>query len=145
MLSSIFSSYHAAESRTLSDIGIRPSAPAICGTRRSMCSITHSSFGQRTRQADLDEIEDWTDRAARRMYEGAGLRPEDVDIFNPHDGYAIMTQFFLEAFQWHRDKRGDAFSFYAGDTRVERDRTRCARATASWGTVVPVRPCAPTA
>jgi hypothetical protein len=25
-----------------------------------------------------------------------------------------MTQFFLEAFQWHGVKRGDAFAFYAG-------------------------------
>ena len=36
----------------------------------------------------MDEIEDWTDRFARRMYEGAGLGPKDVDIFNPYDGYA---------------------------------------------------------
>ena len=36
---------------------------------------------------------DWSDRAARRMYEGAGLGPEDVDIFNPYDGYAPMAQF----------------------------------------------------
>src|SRR5205807_5157512 len=62
---------------------------------------------------------DWTDRAARRMYEGAGLGPKDVDIFNPYDGYAPMAQFFLEAFQWHGVKRGDAFAFYAGDIRVE--------------------------
>ena len=27
--------------------------------------------------------------------------------------------FFLEAFQWHGVKRGDAFAFYAGDIRVE--------------------------
>jgi hypothetical protein len=67
----------------------------------------------------LDEIEDWTDGAARRMYEGAGLGPNDVDIFNPYDGYAPMAQFFLEAFQWHGVKRGDAFAFYAGDIRVE--------------------------
>ena len=53
------------------------------------------------------------------MYEGAGLGPEDVDIFNPYDGYAPMAQFFLEAFQWHGVKRGDAFAFYAGDIRVE--------------------------
>ena len=61
--------------------------------------LNHSqhNFRQRSTQADLDEIEDWTDRAAKRMYEGAGLGPEDVDIFNPYDGYAIMTQFFLEA------------------------------------------------
>ena len=62
---------------------------------------------------------DWTDRAARRMCEGAGLGPSDVDIFNPYDGYAPMAQFFLEAFQWHGVKRGDAFAFYAGDIRVE--------------------------
>ncbi len=46
------------------------------------------------------------------MYEGAGLGPNDVDIFNPYDGYAPMAQFFLEAFQWHGVKRGDAFAFY---------------------------------
>jgi hypothetical protein len=63
--------------------------------------------------------------AARRMYEGAGLGPEDVDIFNPYDGYAPMTQFFLEAFQWHGVKRGDAFAFYAGDIRVERPHPLC--------------------
>ena len=63
--------------------------------------LNHSqhNFRQRSTQADLDEIEAWTDRAARRMFEGAGLGPQDVDIFNPYDGYAIMTQFFLEAFQ----------------------------------------------
>ena len=66
-----------------------------------------------------DTMPDWTDRAARRMYEGAGLAPTDVDIFNPYDGYAPMAQFFLEAFQWHGAKRGDAFAFYAGDIRVE--------------------------
>ena len=83
--------------------------------------LNHSqhNFRKRTTQEDLDEIEDWTDRAARRMYEGAGLGPEDVDIFNPYDGYAPMAQFFLEAFQWHGVKRGDAFAFYAGDIRVE--------------------------
>ena len=31
------------------------------------------NFKKRTTQPDLDEIEDWTDRAVRRMYEGAGL------------------------------------------------------------------------
>jgi hypothetical protein len=49
---------------------------------------------------------------ARRMYEGAGLGPDDVDIFNPYDGYAPMAQFFLEAFQWHdddSDRRQEAF------------------------------------
>jgi hypothetical protein len=30
-----------------------------------------------------------------------------------------MAQFFLEGFQWHGVKRGDAFAFYAGDIKVE--------------------------
>ena len=68
---------------------------------------------------------DWTDRAARRMYEGAGLGPNDVDVFNPYDGYAPMAQFFLEAFQWHCVKRGDAFAFYAGDVGVEGPHPLC--------------------
>jgi hypothetical protein len=81
--------------------------------------LNHSqhNFRQRTTQPDLDEIEDWTDRAARRMYEGAGLGPNDVGIFNPYDGYAPMAQFFLEGFQWHAVKRGDAFAFYADNIR----------------------------
>src|SRR5437588_334679 len=55
--------------------------------------LNHSqhNFRQRTTQPDLDEIEGWTDRAARRMYEGVGLGPQDVDAFNPHHGYATMT------------------------------------------------------
>ena len=59
------------------------------------------------------------------MYEGAGLEPNDVDVFNPYDGYSIMTQFFLEGFQWHGVKRGDAFAFYAGDIRVEGPHPLC--------------------
>jgi hypothetical protein len=53
------------------------------------------------------------------MYEGAGMGPRDVDIFNPYDGYSVMTQFYLEAFQWHGVKRGEAMAFYAGDISVK--------------------------
>jgi hypothetical protein len=107
--------------------------------------LNHSqhNFRQRTTQADLDEIEHWTDRAAGRMYEGARLGPKDVDVFNPYDGYALMTEFFLEAFQWHGVKRGDAFALFAGG--ISRDRTRSVRAAAIWGTGAPVPPCTPTA
>jgi hypothetical protein len=66
------------------------------------------------------------------MYEGAGLGPEDVDVFNPYDGYALSLALPSpglvpgregkgrgEAFQWHGVKRGDAFAFYVGDITVE--------------------------
>ena len=48
-----------------------------------MLNHSQHSFRKRSTQEDLDEIEDWTDRAAKRMYEGAGLGPNDVDVFNP--------------------------------------------------------------
>jgi len=87
---------------------------------------------------------DWTARAARRMYEGAGLEPKDVDIFNPYDGYARWRSAF-----W-RPSSGTASNaaMPSRSTRVtsgSRDRTRSARAAAIWGTGAPVRPCMPTA
>lgn len=108
--------------------------------------LNHSqhNFRQRSTQADLEQIEDWTDRAAKRMYEGAGLGPEDVDIFKPYDGYAPMTQFFLEAFQWHGVERGDAFAFYAGDIRAEGPHPLCSSG-GNLGNGAPGRPCTPTA
>ena len=36
----------------------------------------------------MDKIEDWSDRAARRMYEADGLATTDVDVFKPYEGYA---------------------------------------------------------
>ena len=42
-----------------------------------------------------------------------------MDVFNPYDGFATFTQSYLEGFQWHGVKRGEAFDFYAGDIRVE--------------------------
>ncbi|MBI4312150.1 MAG: hypothetical protein HY681_10265, partial [Chloroflexi bacterium] len=49
----------------------------------------------------------------------SGVSIKDVDIFNPYDGYATFHQNFLEGFQWHGVKEGEAHDFYAGDIRVE--------------------------
>ena len=107
--------------------------------------LNHSqhNFRQRSTQADLNEIEEWTDRAARRMYEGAGLSLQDVDIFNPYDGYSIMAQFFLEAFQWHGEAwRG--LRVLCG--RYPREGSHpSAPAGAIWGTGVPAPLCTPIA
>ena len=54
---------------------------------------------------------------SRRKQSENGLRREL--IYSILNGYAPKTQFFLEAFQWHGFKRGDALAFYAGDIRVE--------------------------
>ena len=55
----------------------------------------------------------------RRCGRVQGWVPEDVDIFNPYDGYLTFTQQFLEGFQWHGVKLGEAHDFYADDIRVE--------------------------
>ncbi len=67
-------------------------------------------------------LDDWMDgkaRVARMVYEGSGLHPEDVDIFNPYDGFSPFLPLALEAFQWHGVKEGDAKDFVKGDISVE--------------------------
>ena len=66
----------------------------------------------------LEECEASTDAIARKAYESSGLTAKDVDIFNPYDGFTLFTQYYLEAFQWHGVKRGEAHDFYAGDISV---------------------------
>ena len=73
---------------------------------------------ERSTHPSLEEVEAWSDHAARMVWEGSGLRPQDVGLFNPYDGYSTMDQFFLEAFQYKGAKRGDAYDFYK-DIRVE--------------------------
>ena len=72
----------------------------------------------RSTQQTLDEVEEAVARAARMVFEGSGLKPGEVDIFNPYDGFATFIPPILEAFQWHGAKKGDAPAFFK-DIRVE--------------------------
>jgi hypothetical protein len=78
-----------------------------------------SNYPTRSSQTTLNEIEAATDRAARMLFEGSGIGPADIDVFNPYDGFSLMTQFWLEAFQYQGVKRGDAYAYYAGDISVK--------------------------
>jgi hypothetical protein len=73
----------------------------------------------RSSMATLEEHQAAVASLARKMQEGSGLSIKDVDIFNPYDGYLTFTQQFLEGFQWHGVKWGEAHDFYADDIRVE--------------------------
>ena len=83
--------------------------------------LNHAQQNSRGRStmATLDEHQEAVASLARKMWEGSGLGPGDVDIFNPYDGYLTFTQQFLEGFQWHGVKWGEAHDFYADDIRVE--------------------------
>lgn len=67
----------------------------------------------------LEETEAWTDKMARQVYEGSGLTPSELDIFNAYDGFTLFHQYYLEGLQWHGVKRGEAHDFFTGDIRVE--------------------------
>lgn len=81
----------------------------------------HSQHNYRPRstQPVLEEMEAATDFAAKQMYEATGWSPKDLDIFNPYDGYSLMTQFWLEAFGYQGVKRGDAYAYYADNIRSD--------------------------
>jgi hypothetical protein len=76
------------------------------------------SFG-RSSHMTMEEWEAGMARNASMAWEFSGLRPEDIDIFNPYDGFSPFLPFALEAFQWHGVKQGEAKDFVKGDMRVE--------------------------
>jgi len=67
----------------------------------------------------LDEAQEWCASEARKTLEGAGLTIDQIDIFNPYDGFTLFSQTWLEAFGWHGVKIGEALDFYKGDISVE--------------------------
>ena len=79
----------------------------------------NNSFRIRSSVETLEEAEQFCEVHARRLYEGSGLTPGDVDVFNPYDGYTLFTQNYLEAFRWQGVGKGEAHDFYAGDISVE--------------------------
>jgi hypothetical protein len=114
----------------------RPRAP-----RRSE-DWHYSPFHRRVRRGAYEE--DWEcDTGAQwgAFGEGDGFRRAPPLPTR----YAIMTQFFLEGFQWHdvnmRRRRRVLRGRYPGP----RDPTRSLRAAAIWGTGAPAPPCTPTA
>ncbi len=68
----------------------------------------------------LEEYQGYADRIARMCYEGSGLSgPDELDVFNPYEGYITFFQYYLEAFGWRGVKHGEAHDFYEGDISVE--------------------------
>mgnify|MGYP001581288399 FL=1 len=89
--------------------------------------LNHAQDNGRARSSmyTLEEAQEWSSALARMMWEGSGLGPKDVDVFNPYDGYSTFTQLFLEGFGWHGVKKGEALDFYQGDIRVEGPHPYC--------------------
>jgi hypothetical protein len=69
--------------------------------------------------ATLEEYQDMQAKIARMVYEGSGMKPADIDIFNPYDGFASFLPFHMDEFGWHGIKRGEAKDFVKEDLSVE--------------------------
>ncbi|MBI2872996.1 MAG: hypothetical protein HYY00_07410 [Chloroflexi bacterium] len=78
-----------------------------------------SARAQRSSQQVLEDAEEGRAWVAKMVYEGSGWRPQDVDIFNPYDGYSMFLPLSLEAFQWHGVKKGEAKDLVKGDISVK--------------------------
>jgi acetyl-CoA acetyltransferase len=83
--------------------------------------LSHAQMNRpnRSTMGTIEDHEKATDDLVKILYDGAGVTAKDLDVFNPYDGFATFTQTYLEAFQWHGVKRGEAFDFYKEDIRVE--------------------------
>jgi acetyl-CoA C-acetyltransferase len=58
------------------------------------------------------------ERSAKRAYEIAKLKPEDIDIFECHDAYTVMSVLSLEAAGFAAEGRGFTLGL-EGDIRIE--------------------------
>ena len=83
--------------------------------------LDHTTVGAPPRSLvhTLEEVEEVTDLTAKRCYAGSGLKPDDIDIFGPYDGFTTFTQYYIEAFGWRGVKRGEAHDLYAADITPE--------------------------
>ena len=79
--------------------------------------LNHSSNIPKVRSMvqTLDETEASAASIAKKALEGAGITSSELDVFNPYDGFTLFTQYYVEAFQWHGVKKGEAHAFYQGD------------------------------
>jgi len=79
-----------------------------------------SSVGtKRSTMFTVEEHQRECAQLAQVILEGAGITRDEVDVFNPYDGYLTFTQNYLEAFRWHGVGLGEAHDFYMDDIRVE--------------------------
>ena len=67
----------------------------------------------------LEEVEAETDSTGRKIYESAGITPDDLSFENMYDGFAQFHQFHIEGLRYRGMQRGDALDFYQTDISIE--------------------------
>ncbi len=67
----------------------------------------------------LEEVEAETNSTGRKIYEAAGITPDDLSFENMYDGFAQFHQFHIEGLRYRGMERGDALDFYQTDISIE--------------------------
>ena len=94
----------------------RPRHAAAAG----LCAQSFAAQFQEAQHAGRSGRDRGLDRPRRQAdVRGCRARAQGRRYLQSLRRLCTMAQFFLEGFQWHGVKRGDAFAFYAGDIRVE--------------------------
>jgi acetyl-CoA acetyltransferase len=60
-----------------------------------------------------------TDSTGRKVYEGSGLTPSDLDIENMYDGFTTFHNYFVEGLRYRGIQKGEVLDFYQGDISIE--------------------------
>ena len=83
--------------------------------------LNHASDRTRVKSSiqTLDECEAATDSSGRKLYEGAGIGPNDLSFENMYDGYTLFHQFHIEGLRFAGIERGEALDLYATDISIE--------------------------
>ena len=63
----------------------------------------------------LQEVEDDTFFTGNKIYEGAGIGPDDLSFENMYDGFTLFHQFHLEGLRYRGVQNGEALDFYGTD------------------------------
>lgn len=67
----------------------------------------------------LDNAQASTDSTGRKLYEGSGLTPADLDLENMYDGFTTFHPYFVEGLRYRGMGRGDFLDFVQGDISLE--------------------------
>ena len=83
--------------------------------------LGHASDRTRPRSLalTLEEVEAVTDSTGRKIYESAGIRPEDVSFENMYDGFGLFHIFHIEGLRYAGIKRGEALDLFQDDISIE--------------------------
>jgi acetyl-CoA acetyltransferase len=67
----------------------------------------------------LHNVQASTDATGRKVYEGSGLTPADLDLENMYDGFTTFHVYFVEGLRYRGMQKGEFLDFVQGDISLE--------------------------